>query len=165
MSPQAREHSFDELARGLASGEVSRSKALRLMGAALVGGTLASLLGIGEAAAAPPAPRGCKRDGKKCKESSQCCSGNCEGGTCAVAQCIPFTESCTADTQCCSGICGGILGSVCSPCRPNGSSCAAGEPCCNGSCVNGICCRTVGSTCTTDTECCTGNCFDGAICE
>jgi hypothetical protein len=38
----AREASpFDELARGLASGELSRRKALKLMGAALVGGTLA----------------------------------------------------------------------------------------------------------------------------
>jgi hypothetical protein len=32
---------FDELASGLASGSISRGKALRLMGAALVGGTLA----------------------------------------------------------------------------------------------------------------------------
>jgi hypothetical protein len=52
MSPEARERSFDELARGLASGEVSRRRAIRLMGAALVGGALASL-GIREAAGAP----------------------------------------------------------------------------------------------------------------
>jgi hypothetical protein len=38
MSPEARERSFDELARGLASGSVTRRRALRLMGAALVGG-------------------------------------------------------------------------------------------------------------------------------
>jgi hypothetical protein len=38
MSPEARERSFDELARGLASGSVTRGKALRLLGAALVGG-------------------------------------------------------------------------------------------------------------------------------
>ena len=38
MPPQAREHSFDELAIGLASGSISRGKALKLMGAALVGG-------------------------------------------------------------------------------------------------------------------------------
>jgi hypothetical protein len=85
MSPEARERSFDELARGLASGDISRRRVLRLMGAALVGGTLASL-GIGEAAADPP---GCKRNGKKCKRDTQCCSGNCEGGTCA-AGCPPF---------------------------------------------------------------------------
>ncbi len=40
-----REGSFDELAKGLAAGTVSRGKALRLMGAALVGGVLASLPG------------------------------------------------------------------------------------------------------------------------
>ena len=103
MSPQAREHSFDELARGLASGEVSRGKALRLMGAALVGGTLASLLGIGEAAAAPG---GCKRDGKKCKKSSQCCSGNCVNaptGTCGA--CKTYSSTCTNNSECCSGYC------------------------------------------------------------
>jgi hypothetical protein len=59
----AREESFfDELARGLADGTLTRGKALRLMGAALVGGTLGSL-GIGEAGADPP---GCKRIGKHC---------------------------------------------------------------------------------------------------
>ena len=50
MSPEARERSFDELAMGLASGSISRGKALRLMGAAVVGGALGSL-GIREAAA------------------------------------------------------------------------------------------------------------------
>jgi hypothetical protein len=52
MAPEASERSFDELARGLASGSVSRGKALKLMGAALVGSTLASLGMGGEAAAA-----------------------------------------------------------------------------------------------------------------
>jgi hypothetical protein len=69
---------FDDLARGLADGSLTRGKALRLMGAAVVGGTLGSL-GIGEAAADPP---GCKRNGKACKKNSQCCSGNCSGGSC-----------------------------------------------------------------------------------
>ena len=40
------ELSLDELAKGLATGTLSRGKALRLMGAALVGGTLASIPGI-----------------------------------------------------------------------------------------------------------------------
>ena len=44
MSPQARERSFDELARELASGSISRGKALWLMAAALVGSALASTL-------------------------------------------------------------------------------------------------------------------------
>jgi hypothetical protein len=90
----------DELATGLASGSISRGKALRLMGAALVGGTLASL-GIREAAADPP---GCKRTGKACKRDTQCCSGNCEGGTCCSGR--PLCQPCIDDRQCCSGLCG-----------------------------------------------------------
>jgi hypothetical protein len=92
---------FDDLARGLARGSITRGKALRLMGAALVGGTLASL-GIGEAGADPP---GCKRNGKRCKKNSSCCSDNCESGTCA---CIPDCDEhpCIEDSQCCSGNCG-----------------------------------------------------------
>ena len=98
MSPEARERSFDELAIGLSSGTLSRGKALRLMGAALVGGALGSL-GISEAAADQ-----CKRNGKVCKKDKQCCSGNCSSGTCAAA-CQPFGASCTADSQCCGGNC------------------------------------------------------------
>jgi hypothetical protein len=70
---------FDELARGLADGSLTRGKALRLMGAALVGGTLGSL-GIGEAAGDPP---GCKRAGKHCARNDQCCGSLvCLSGTC-----------------------------------------------------------------------------------
>jgi hypothetical protein len=51
MSPEARERAFDALATEMASGSISRGKALRLMGAAVVGGTLASL-GMGGVASA-----------------------------------------------------------------------------------------------------------------
>src|SRR5215211_5293732 len=68
---------FDELARGLADGSVTRGKALRLMGAALVGGALVSV-GIGEA----EADNLCKPIGKKCNKDNQCCSQNCSSGTC-----------------------------------------------------------------------------------
>ena len=50
MSPEARDRSFDELARGLASGEFSRRKALRLMGGTLVGAAVASVPGLAWAA-------------------------------------------------------------------------------------------------------------------
>jgi hypothetical protein len=59
---------FDELASGLASGSISRGKALKLMGAALLGGTLASIPGL--ACAKPHKP-----DGAKCKRNKQCASG------------------------------------------------------------------------------------------
>ena len=46
MSQQTTNQSLDELAKGLATGTLSRGKALRLMGVALVGGALASIPGI-----------------------------------------------------------------------------------------------------------------------
>ena len=50
MTEETNGRSFDELAKGLANGEVSRRKALGLIGAALVGGTLASIPGMAWAA-------------------------------------------------------------------------------------------------------------------
>ena len=88
MSQQTTNRYFDELASGLASGSIWRGKALRLMGAALVGGTLGSL-GIREAFAADQGDQGeneeCKAAGMKCRKNAQCCSGNCtDDGTCAA---------------------------------------------------------------------------------
>lgn len=130
MSPEAREHSFDELTRGLASGTLSRGRALRLMGAAVVGGALASL-GIGEAAADQ-----CKRNGKACKKNSQCCSGTCAGGTCAAA-CVSSGGSCGIDSDCCSGfLCDN---GACATCRSNEGSCSTHGQCCSGYCAGGTC--------------------------
>src|SRR5215212_11700183 len=86
---------FDELARGLADGSLSRGKALRLMGAALVGGTLGSL-GIREAAGAPP---GCKRAGKHCTRTDQCCGSLvCLSGTCQTQTTTPTPTTSTTET-------------------------------------------------------------------
>ena len=124
---------FDDLARGLADGSLTRGKALRLMGAAVVGGALGSL-GIGEASADPP---GCKRSGKTCTRSEQCCgslvcvSGSCQAQTTTTTTttpttttstttpttstttsttsttpgCLPLGGLCNDDAQCCSGTC------------------------------------------------------------
>jgi hypothetical protein len=83
--------SFDELAVGLASGEVSRRRALRLMGAALVGGTLGSLGGVAGADL-------CKPNGKVCKKNQQCCSGNCDSSK----KCAP---ACASGQVLCNGNC------------------------------------------------------------
>ena len=85
---------FDDLARGLADGTLTRGKAIRLMGAAVVGGALGSL-GIGEASADPI---GCKRNGKNCTRNAQCCSGNCSGGSCQ-AQTTTTTSTSTSTTS------------------------------------------------------------------
>src|SRR5215208_6788853 len=94
--PMAREEGFfDELARGLADGTLTRGKALRLMGAALVGGSLASL-GIREAGADAP---GCKRAGKNCTRNTQCCSSLvCVSGTCQTQTTTPTPTTTTTET-------------------------------------------------------------------
>ena len=50
MATQTTERSLDELAKGLASGTLSRGKALRWMGGALLGAALASFPGVAWAA-------------------------------------------------------------------------------------------------------------------
>jgi hypothetical protein len=135
MSPEARERSFDELARGLASGDMSRRRALRLMGAALVGGTLASL-GIGEAAADPP---GCKRNGKHCKRDTQCCSEKCVEDVCGSPSPPTCTRICSDPENCfcafresdgvqvcvsCTSVAGG-----CTPVESSCDECGASEFC------------------------------------
>jgi hypothetical protein len=146
------ELSLDELAKGLASGNLSRAKALKLMGATLVGGALASIPGI---AWAKPKP-----NGVKCNHNHQCASELCVDGVCGPA-CTPNTEACTSGTQCCSGNCkGGTCVASCIP--PSATLCTPGS--CPSACFCGsepsgaqYCGRSVTSTsCVTSCDCPTG---------
>jgi hypothetical protein len=162
MSPEARERSFDELASGLASGSLSRRRALRLMGAALVGGTLASLGFGGVAAADPP---GCKRNGKHCKKDKQCCSGNCSDGTCGGC-------SSGADGTCAGCPLGTVElsnGTCAKPCDTS-ADCAGCDGCAFASRTGGVrtsyCVSGPGRPgCTTDDNCPRGQfCSGGVVC-
>jgi len=119
---------FDELARGLADGSLTRGKALRLMGAAVVGGTLGSL-GIGEAGADAP---GCKRIGKHCTRNDQCCGSLvCVSGTCQTQTTTPTPTTSTTETPTTSTTtttCSGL---------PNGATCTINTDCCSGRCARG----------------------------
>ncbi|HEX2740455.1 MAG TPA: hypothetical protein VHM69_08415 [Rubrobacter sp.] len=135
MSQQTTNRTFDELARGLASGSITRGKALKLMGAALLGGTLASL-GIREAAA----DEACKPLNKKCRKDEQCCSGLCEGGTCAPA-CQVDSDCPDPGTQCqqaaCNnGVCGVKNADDGTPCTDN-NACTDPDLCMAGVCEPG----------------------------
>ena len=142
MSQQTTNRSFDELARGLANGSVSRRRALRLMGAALVGGGLASIPGI--AWAKPNKP-----EGAKCKHDHQCASGNCSSsGTCAA--CVSDGGACTADGQCCSGLC--------RPDRFCEGFCAAAPPTCIPACPGDCGCFSTPDGTTTCISCPLGAC-------
>jgi hypothetical protein len=167
---------FDELARGLADGSITRGKALRLMGAALAGGALGSL-GIREAAGDPP---GCKRAGKHCTRTDQCCgslvcvSGTCQTPTTTTTE-TPTTSttetpttsttetptSCTPGSNICDfGVCGPV-GAFCScvPTTEGQTACVVpfcGDPC-NSSvdCPGGSICVSVGGLCCETNVCVT----------
>jgi hypothetical protein len=73
MTEETRGRSFDALAKGLASGDVSRGKALKLMGAALLGGLLASTPTLAEA---KPKDNKCIND-KQCPAGTTCVNNVC----------------------------------------------------------------------------------------
>ena len=168
--PMAREESFfDDLARGLADGTLTRGKALRLMGAAVLGASLGSLSGAaaGGGVAWADDDDDCKPRGRRCKRNRQCCSKNCIenpsgsgkvcgcpttktpcGGRC-VTNCTP-PKVLDANCQCVceSGQVECSNGSCVSNSCPDGQSlntttcqceCPPGQVLCNGSCVSNSC--------------------------
>jgi hypothetical protein len=149
MSPEARERSFDALATGLASGSISRGRALRLMGAAFVGGALGSL-GIGEAAADRP---GCKRNGKHCTKDRLCCSRNCVNGTCAACPSgrVLLSNGTCAKPCTSAADCPGCISCSSSNSSPTGGFCRGGG--------GGL------TPCATDSQCPRGEFCFGRTCE
>ena len=115
------EGSLDELAKGLASGTLSRRGALRIMGAALLGGALASMPGVAWAAK----PGGCA-SGVRCK--GKCCA---VGATCATkgGGC-----TCPAGQTECGGVCRDLTTDMAN-CGVCGNACAQGASCVGGQCV------------------------------
>jgi hypothetical protein len=169
----AREDSFfDDLARGLADGSLTRGKALRLMGAAVVGGTLGSL-GIGGVA---EADNECKPTGKKCNKNAQCCSGICRG-TCQAqtTTTTPTTSTSTSTTSTSTSTTS--TSTTTDMCIPSGSdpgnACTADTQCCSDICysppfaASGLCndCHIRGNFCKRNHECCSGLICDDGICN
>ena len=126
LNPTRVDHSLDELARGLASGTISRGKALRWMGSALVGAALAVVPGVAWAASCPQGQTRCNNRCvnlqknerhcgccfHRCAEGQKCVSGVCQG------PCQPVGGFCTNNNQCCSYNCDPNTGCVPrNPCR------------------------------------------------
>ena len=156
--PAVEDHHLDSVARGLASGTVSRRQAVRWMGGALLGSALAIFPGV-EAFAAPKPPQG------RCPSGFVNCRGTCvrtesnpsHCGGCYI-QCSP-NEVCTSG-QCCAG--DRVCGSRC---------CGADESCCDfggGSavcCPSGTYCGGPGLCCQFDEQVCGGQCVSTACSE
>ena len=83
--------SFDELAKGLANGNLSHHRALRMFGAALLGGALAFSPGVALAAPCPSGRIRCR--GECCPENVTTCQGRGSNKTCGPAA-YPATCCC-----------------------------------------------------------------------
>ena len=95
MSQQTTNRSFDELARALANGSLSRGKALRLMGGLLVGSALGSLPGVAWA------------DDDRCSEGQTRCGDRCVNLQRNERHCGRCFNRCDEGEECVDGVCGG----------------------------------------------------------
>ena len=138
MSQQTTNHSFDELARALADGSLSRGKALRLMGGLLVGGALASVPGVAWA-------------DDRCSEGQTRCGERCVNLKTNERHCGSCRNRCTSNQRCCNGRCVNLKKNE-HHCGSCGHRCAEGEECIDGVCGGG------GPTCTP-------SCPEGCVCH
>jgi hypothetical protein len=176
VSQESTNRSFDDLARALAEGSISRRRALKLF----AGTAIAALIPSRALADDDECVRVChvpfnreteeecdfanaqtrcvsRRERRRHLENHPCdCRGRC--ANCLTPQCLPNGDTCMANDQCCSGIC---EGEIC-VCSPEGSACTGGTQCCSGNCSNGFCCPsgyvrlsngTCAKPCTTDADC------------
>jgi hypothetical protein len=177
MFPEARERSFDELAKGLAEGSISRRRALKLFAGTVIG-ALVPARAFASSAEGPHGAGGKKQE-QKCichrppgnpqnqktlclpkkaaeahlKNHPEDTWGPCSGTTSTTT--TPTTSTSTSTTS-----------TTTTPmCLPLGSNCTAGDLCCvpggPGIACNsqiGTCCIPNGNTCTADTQCCSSIC-------
>lgn len=104
----------------------------------------------------------CDGSGELCARHSECCSDNCQDGTC----CYAVGQTCEGDRECCEGLqCVGSESTPLTCCVPGGSSagsagvtCSEDDDCCSGHCVDGRCCFGPGQrgVCEDDGDCCDG---------
>jgi hypothetical protein len=142
------ESSFDELAKNLADGSISRRKALRFIGGAFVGGLLASIPGTAWAAKPPPPSKG------GCPPGRTQCRGKCVDLQTDRNNCGRCSNVCSEQESCWGGTCcsssrgeqfceAGVGTRIC--CPPN-TYCAGPRLCCQfnqincgGQCVSNDC--------------------------
>ncbi len=165
------ENSFDELAKGLASGTITRGQALKLTGAAVLGTVLGSLF-----------PRWASTQ-EECDSDEVLCGGECcDAEDCCGSVCCGATEECCADGLCCGATeecCYGVCCEIRKTCGASGwCECEAqyipcGSECCDpaletcmedGTCRNlfcescwaegGQCCQYVANGVLVSQDCC-----------
>ena len=164
MATQTTERSLDELAKGLATGTLSRGKAIRWMGGALLGAALASVPGMAWA-------DDCRGLGRECRRDSQCCSRNCvRRGDDKVCGCPEGQTRCgdrCVNRQRNERHCGECFNRCPSGQECVGGECQGGEPICNPPCPEGEVCvqSPVPGTVPFCDPVCTPSCPEGCDCE
>jgi hypothetical protein len=147
MATRTTQSSLDELAKGLATGTLSRGKALRWMGGALLGAALASFPGVAWAH-------------DRCSQGQTRCGDRCVNLETNERHCGSCRNRCGTKQTCCGGRCVNLNRSErhCGSCSnrcPEGSECVGGV-CQGGSCPPG---ETVCSGCACETVACTPETF------
>jgi hypothetical protein len=151
------EQFFDDLARGLDDGTISRRRALKLVGAAALGAALIPVMPKQAEALSRRARRRCRRKGGIPLERGNChCAFTCDSnpsrfhcqsttdciclrtasgrGFCAAGTMFA-ADKCVNTTPCASGsVCVVIRG-----CSGSGAACTRDVQCGAFSCINGIC--------------------------
>jgi len=165
------ELSFEDLAMGVASGTLSRRKALSLLGAALVGGALTSMPGVAWAAEGGNSEcvRCCKETYGPGRERGQCISAGARG-ECPVTCDGNGGGECSGDYEPCGDVCcefntrecvtiGGRPHCVCEVGKtecggPTDRCCYSDEVCVNGECTCAPEYTLCGNQATDEFECC-----------
>ncbi|MGH3086727.1 MAG: hypothetical protein ACRDSJ_05340 [Rubrobacteraceae bacterium] len=140
--------SFDELTRGVASGEITRSRALKMAGAAAFGAALIPFAA---------APADAKKKKNKCKGKRKVSDGSCPTINSEDDLCAPLT-----DTEFC--VCAKLAkprkGKPKTACiNLEGEVCPVTDECDkNGDCASGEVCIEVGGCCGSPNNLCAAKC-------
>jgi hypothetical protein len=141
VSQQTSNHSFDDLARALAEGSISRRGALKLFA-----GTAIAALIPSRALAQQRKVTICHKPGTPDEETKEvpdsAVGSHLRHGDQLGPCCQPNGSNCSGDPDCCSGNC---VNSTCSACprgplEHNYGICMSNDQCCSGNCSNGFCC-------------------------
>src|SRR5215216_3389741 len=129
--------SLDKLAKGLANGTLSRGKAIRLVGGALLGAALASVPGVAWA-------------DDRCSEGQTRCGDRCANLLTNERHCGSCSNRCRSTQTCCKGRCVNLQRNErhCGSCF---NRCEEGEECVGGVCQGGGC---PSGTTPCGTQCC-----------
>jgi hypothetical protein len=162
VSQQSTNRSFDDLARALAEGSISRRGALKLFA-----GTAISALIPSRALAQQQKETICHKPGTPDEQTKEVPKSAVDGHLRHGDHLRPCESTTTTTTAAPTTTTTSTTSTSTTPmCQPNGGTCTAGTQCCSGNCCGpntgkpGRCAQFTPSPCTDNAQCC-GSCFNG----